>query len=168
MKHVIAGTWNGHPISRKHWVSVDLALKKGELVMNLDSPFYDNPKPGGPAGPTDGLWDFEVVELFLSGDGNRYLEVELGPHGHHLALILEGKRNIIEKKLPLEYTALIRGSRWRGTAAVPAAYIPGGRLTGNLYAIYGPAEARIHLALYPLGGDAPDFHRLEDFRPLLP
>lgn len=167
MQHVISTAWNGKALPRERWVFVDLAWSGGNLAVDVDSPFYGNPAPAGPAGPTEGLWEFEVVELFLLGGGCRYLEVELGPHGHYLALFLEGTRNITRRMLPLEYAARISGSRWRGAALIPENYIPEGAFSGNAYAIYGRAGKRRHLALYPLsGGDVPDFHRLEDFGPL--
>ena len=36
-----------------------------------------------------GLWDYEVVELFLlNSDTEEYLELEFGPHGHYLAWVI--------------------------------------------------------------------------------
>jgi hypothetical protein len=43
-------------------------------------------------------------------DGSRketYLELEFGPHAQHLALLLNGRKNIIEKCLPIQYEAKI-------------------------------------------------------------
>ena len=39
------------------------------------------------------LWDYEVVELFfLSSTTGLYLEVEFGPHGQHLGLLLNKRK----------------------------------------------------------------------------
>ena len=55
------------------------------------------------------LWDYEVVELFfLNSESKRYLEVEFGPHGQHLVLLLNGGPDqCLEHSLPLEYTCEI-------------------------------------------------------------
>ena len=65
------------------------------------------------------LWDYEVVEaFFLSSSSERYLELEFGPHGQHLVLLLDGRRNAIKHSLPLEYQATIDGKSWKGKAKV--------------------------------------------------
>ena len=51
-----------------------------------------------------GLWDYEVVEaFFLCSKTEQYLEIELGPHGHHLVLLLNGRKNIFKKCLPIKW-----------------------------------------------------------------
>ena len=42
-----------------------------------------------------------------SDNKETYLELEFGPHSHHLGLFLHGRRNIIEKCLPIQYEAKI-------------------------------------------------------------
>ena len=37
----------------------------------------------------------------------RYIEIELGPYGHHIILLLDGVRNAIAKLLPIQYEATI-------------------------------------------------------------
>ena len=37
----------------------------------------------------------------------RYIEIELGPHGHHIVLLLDGVRNAVAKLLPIQYEATI-------------------------------------------------------------
>ena len=54
------------------------------------------------------LWDYEVVEIFfLSSKDNMYLEVEFGPHGHHLGLLLKSRQKCIKHSFPIDYTAKI-------------------------------------------------------------
>ena len=81
------------------------------LVVSIDAPFYDDPAPvvrGSPrtdggfggGGGTPGLWDHEVVELFIAQAGqpfesSPYLEVELSPRGHYLCLRLAGERRVL-------------------------------------------------------------------------
>jgi len=46
--------------------------------IDVDAPLYNDPKsPTAQPGPVDGLWDYEVVEVFLLGSEQRYLEVEV-------------------------------------------------------------------------------------------
>ena len=87
--------------------------------MNVDAPFYDDPMPcrmkNNKRGNTlshngafMGLWDYEVVEaFFLCNETQQYLEVEVGPHGHHLVLLLDGRKNIIKESLPLKWDVTI-------------------------------------------------------------
>ena len=92
--------------------------KKGTIpciTIAVDAPFYNDPRPtdtnlshksssGDSKGSFMGLWDYEVVEaFFLSSETKQYLEVELGPHGHHLVLFLNGKKNIIKQCLPIKW-----------------------------------------------------------------
>lgn len=45
-------------------------------------------------------------------DNDEYLEVELGPWGQHLVLLLKGERHAIKHSLPLDYvvTARVNGT----------------------------------------------------------
>ena len=55
----------------------------------------------------------------------RYVEIELGPHGHHIVLFLDGVRNAVAKLLPIQYDAVIGESRlsvfwsWRVSSLTP-------------------------------------------------
>ena len=137
----------------------------GSLSIAVNAPFHGDPPPASPPGATDRLWEHEVVELFLLGADERYLEVELGPHGHHLVLRLHGRRSIEQQGMAIAYEARLRGARWSGRALVPAAWLPAGLDRCNAYAIHGAGPARRHLAAFPVPGREPDFHRLECFGP---
>jgi hypothetical protein len=163
---VISRTWNGETIASHERVTLELALDETALLVHVDAPFHDDPPPRAEPGSCDGLWEFEVVELFLLGDSQHYLEIELGPFGHYLVLQLRGPRQLHTKGLPLDYTAERAGDRWSGRARVPVAYLPAGLRSCNAYAIHGRSPARRYLASHPVQGDLPDFHRLDCFRPL--
>ncbi|MBW2421672.1 MAG: hypothetical protein JRH19_24240 [Deltaproteobacteria bacterium] len=167
MAHLeIAGSWDGAPLRPEERVHLELGLDGGALEIRVSAPFYRDPAPPAPAGSFDGLWQWEVVELFLLGEDERYLEIELGPHGHYLVLRLQGARRLIEKGLPIEYEVERDAERWRGLARVPSELLPPAIQGGNAYAIHGSGDARRYLALHPVPGPEPDFHRLELFRPL--
>lgn len=164
---VVAHTWDGRPVDAAEQAIVRVARAATHLTIDVSAPFHDDPPPEAPSGATDELWTHEVVELFLA-HGDRYTEVELGPHGHHLVLRLEGRRRPVERLLPISYRARIdrRRARWEGLAHVPSELLPPEPWTANAYAIHGVGDARRYLAAWPVPGPEPDFHRLECFRPL--
>ena len=116
------------------------------------------------------LWDFEVVELFVVGPGAEplYTEIELGPHGHHLLLLLRGVRKIVAMGLPLAYRAHIEGTTWRAQALLPRQLLPPPPHRLNAFAIDGVGRERRYLATHPVPGPEPDFHRLHLFPPHSP
>jgi hypothetical protein len=164
-KLVIGRTWDGELVAADERVHVSLLLGDQALIVNIEAPFHDDPPPSGPAGSFDGLWDFEVVEVFLLGAAEHYLELEFGPHGQYLALQLEGRRNVVARGLPLDYASDRQASRWTASAEVPLDSLPAGIHACNAYAIHGLAQERRYLATYP-GTGAPDFHQLTSFQPL--
>jgi len=160
---VIASTWDGVPILESERVRVALSLTAEVLAVDVESPFHGDPPPPGPAGSCDGLWEFEVVEVFLVGEDERYLEIELSPHGHHLALQLHHPRQVTARDLPVRYRCSREGGWWRGRAEVSAALLPPGLATVNAFAIHGIGPGRRFLAAHPTGGERPDFHRIAGF-----
>jgi hypothetical protein len=163
MTLLISSTWDGNALRAAEISEVRFFKENGELTVLVDAPFFGDPPPPAKPGPTDELWEHEVVELFLLGRDERYLEIELGPHGHHLVLQLHGRRNVTAKGLPIRYETEILGQRWRGAALVPLSYLPPGIERANAYAMHGPPDHRRYSAAFPVPGATPDFHRLEGF-----
>jgi len=169
----IAHTWDGHALPAHAHAELRLERRGDSLWLEVDAPFHGDPPPPLPAGPADRLWEHEVVELFLAGPGARYFELELGPHGHHLALVLDGVRQPLPEAPPVDYVAArVAGSpRFRGTARVAASVLPAGPLRANAYAVHASScvggEGRCHHAHAPVLGTHPDFHRLECFVPIV-
>lgn len=168
----IASTWDGQPLDPAESVTVGLAWELGFLRIQVDAPWHGDPPPDGPPGPTDRLWEHEVVEVFVAGPGQRgrtpYTEVELGPFGHHLVLRLRDVREVEDQGHPLELTVDRTRDRWRATAWVPGDLLPPRPHRVNAYAIHGEGEGRRHLAWQPVPGPAPDFHQPERFKRLDP
>ncbi len=162
----IERTWSGRPVGDDEAARIRLEAAPAGWTLWVEAPFHDDPPPLGSPGPTPGLWDFEVVELFLSGADEHYLEVELGPRGHHLVLRLEGRRRPVAEGLPLEVEVAIAEGRWSARAHLPEAWAPAGPHRANAYAIHGCGDQRRYLACHPTGGPRPDFHRLEAFEPV--
>lgn len=142
-------------------MTVEVVPGEERWEIRVDAPLHGDPLPPGPAGPTAELWEYEVVELFLAGPGERYLEIELGPGGHHLVLRLEGNRQVVEERLPMDFQVRMSDHRWMGRAWVPTGWLPPGPWRTNAYAIHGVGSQRRYLAAFPVPGEAPDFHRLE-------
>lgn len=170
MEFVINTTWDGRALQVSEFVTLTFLHSlstDGEIVLKLEAPFYGDPAPQSPPGPLFRLWDYEVVEVFILGDGNRYLEVEVGPHGHHLVLLLDGYRSAKVHSLDLKYEWQIVNNRWTGTVFIPAAYFPKGASKLNAYAIHGQGNSRVYSSLFPSETgkyEEPDFHRLEYFQ----
>ncbi len=158
-------TWNDEPLRPDERVRLELRLGPA-IEVEVEASFHGDPPPSAPPGRCERLWEFEVVELFLLGRDEQYLELELGPHGHFLALRLAGRRRVVADDLPVEYAAERHGARWLGRARARVADLPPGLVAANAYAIHGQGAARRHLAWTPVPGPAPDFHRLEHFAPL--
>jgi hypothetical protein len=164
----LASTWQGEPVPYGERVSVLLRASDGGLTIEVAAPFHGDPPPPGPPGPCEGLWEHEVVEVFLAGwaPASRpipYTEVELSPHGHYLVLRLEGARRVIERGLPLAFRAHRQGGRWVGEALLPLALLPPAPLRVNAFAIHGRGAGRRFLAWEPVPGSQPDFHRPDRF-----
>jgi hypothetical protein len=162
--------WQGLPLAAadQAWIAFERAGE--QLDVAFDAPYFGDPPPPMAAGAAPGLWEFEVIELFIAGPGEEYLELEFGPHGHYLVLQLCGVRKAkprpSQSALPLTYAVQIEGGRYRGRAQVPMSYLPDRSVRVNAYTIHGQAGARRYAAHAPVAGARPDFHRLECFVPL--
>ncbi|MFH2007090.1 MAG: hypothetical protein ABI333_10935 [bacterium] len=172
---VIASTWDGVALPQSERVILGLGSDGARLRITVDAPFHADPRPPHPAGPTPTLWEHEVVELFVLGTPPPgapppYTEVELGPHGHHLVLRLGGVRQLVDELLPLDFRAEVDAAgpspRWRGVALLEPTFLPPPPHRVNAYAIHGTGDGRRFLALHPVPGAQPDFHRLDRFERL--
>lgn len=163
----IACTWDGEALDEHERVDIALDVQDHESILKIDAPYHGDPAPTGDVGSTEQLWDHEVVELMLLGADDHYLEIELGPHGHYLLLLLEGRRNVVHQGMTMYYDAQIRADRWSGRARIPHSWLPRGWDRLNAYAMYGVGTKRRHLAWQPrrgaTAGDRPDFHTLSTF-----
>jgi hypothetical protein len=163
VKFDIAHTWDGVAVAPDAVVRVQWGAQT--VVVEVDAPYHGDPAPSVGAGPVDGLWEYEVVELFVVGRDGTYTELELGPHGHHLLLQLSAVRVVAAKMLPVAFDAQIAGERWRGRAELPRDQFPAHPVSVNAYRIHGQGEQRRYLAHAPVPGPQPDFHRLSCFAP---
>lgn len=167
----IGSTWDGSPVGPDESVEVRLTDDGDRVRIDVDAPFHGDPPPLAHPGSVEGLWEHEVVEVFVAGPADAegrvpYTEIEVGPHGHHLVLKLLGVRQAVARALPLVLHARIAGDRWTATAWIDRALLPAGPRRVNAYAIHGAGAARRYLAWTPLPGPRPDFHQPARFRPV--
>jgi hypothetical protein len=160
---VVAQSWDGVGVAEEERVVVRVMVDGEAMVIEVDAPFFGDPAPGHAVGATPGLWEHEVVELFVVGPGEQYTEVELGPFGHHLVLQLAGRRNVVASGLPVAFEAVIAGDRWRGRAVLHVGLLPGRPWRVNAFAIHGVGAGRVYRAAFAVPGAVPDFHRLDCF-----
>jgi hypothetical protein len=164
----IRWTWDGHPVQGGPRVRIE--EQGAELVVHIAAPIYGAAPVEGPPGRRWELWEHEVVELFLAGPGapgaTEYVELELAPTGHWLALRLRGTRNIVDEDVPVRATAARLGEHWTGTLRIDRDQLPAGPLRVLATAAHGQPGARRYLAHVPLPADKPDFHQLHRFTAL--
>ena len=181
----IASLWDGTKLNTADQISISIDVTRLPespsndpcLVISIDAPFYNDPAPPADAQKNlDGLWEYEVVEVFIKGRHDKYVELEMGPHGHYLVLVCDGYRQCFLRGIePVSYETKIEENRWKGRMICPIRVlppptdIPSAPYSFNAYAIRNnPAGGRIHAAVFPPFRAeeeyaVPDFHKLELF-----
>ena len=165
----ISHTWNGESVAAAERCFVEVTGTETAWLVEVNAPFHGDPPPPAPSGSLDGLWSFEVVELFVAAAGPDnggvdYTEVELSPPGHYLILRFAGVRRRVARLEPLSAHCRITGDRWHGRIELPRGALPPPPWRANAFAMHGLGEARRHLAATPLPGGRPDFHQPRVFR----
>ena len=171
MRITVSSLWDGSPLPVHKQVVLTLEVVEGgsSLSITVDSPYYGDPSPTTPNPRScEELWEFEVVELFIKGRADRYIEIEMGPHGHCLILTFNGYRDCSQRGLlPISYEAKISQLRWTGTMLLPLSLLPPSPDVYNAFAIHNKSSGgREYCIAFPPGdsGCTPDFHTLELFR----
>ena len=157
------------------YANIILEWQNQGLFLRWNAQFHQNPPP--PFSPVDdcwGLWNYEVVELFIVGRDEHYLELEWGPYGHHLTLKLKGVRTIYSKEKPSFLPEIIQSSptQWTGSYCIPYDFLPppqSGSFSSvfsyqvNAFAIWGEEVDRTYAVAFSLEGSQPDFHQIHQF-----
>ena len=184
--------WEGTQLGPEEETQVTFSVEGETLRIQVDAPYWGNEAPPRPSGEECiCLWEFEVVEVFIKGRLDKYLEVEMSPHDQYLILALDGHRQVFHESLnPLSYKSCItkptsptkarsKGQRWLGEMVVPLTLLPPPLVAGempmfnfNAYALHNTPEGRRRVcALFPVSPDVmeyeePDCHRLHLFQPM--
>ena len=104
--------------SQQPQLSLSLTKEKA-IKIEFVAPFLGNQPPDAPRGRLWGLWEYEVLELFIAGANDEYLELEFGPFEHHLALYFKGERKLKEDRVNLSSLSFWRTSEPFETQATP-------------------------------------------------
>ncbi len=166
-----------HPYSNgdKYQVFVDIQVLSDSLIAHFNviaSELHTSDKFSREGWCNNKLWDFDVVELFLSRDSKtkHYLELQVSPLGQKLALLIKKPRVEVEDYKPaaIEASAIITERGFEAKFQIKASDIPGddGLIKGNAHACLGPETARSYYSLHKGDSGAPDFHKPEFFRTL--
>lgn len=161
--------------SQQHIVSVDYHLQKDVLKVHFTVEFsklYVSNAFSMDTFENWGLWETDVVELFVTRSLNRtpYLELQLSPLGQKFALVVESPRAKFSypQKLDLKVSSHLDPKRWDGEFYLPYDQIPGNSsdIYGNFHACLGHARERSYFAYQVNDESTPDFHRPDLFTKL--
>ncbi|MBI4713747.1 hypothetical protein HY771_00975 [Candidatus Uhrbacteria bacterium] len=159
--------WNGDVCPDDRVFAVfDLSTVSEGINVRAESPVLldQSIPPEIPIGNrVEGLWNFDVVELFLVGPGHQYLEIELGAGGHFLILGFDRIRHRSNEYINFHPVLSFRKTSektWVSEFTIPWKMIPENLRALNAFMI---ASGQF-LAYSPLPGDKPDFHQ-PDFYP---
>jgi hypothetical protein len=159
---------------------VKLKYQSSGLTFWTQAPWWQNPAPDGAPRSVWGLWDYEVLEIFIVGEGGRYLELEIGPYGHYLMLMLHAPREIEHQQLAPDRLECLRTSSelvqestgsWSSEGLINNEHLPAPYLNEemtpywrvNSFWCFNKGAQRYHFCAYPLPGERPDFHQPERF-----
>jgi hypothetical protein len=162
-----------HQVEASWGVDAGRGLLRAEFRVEGPRPRVN---PALPVGVSQwGLWDWDVVEVFVSaGQANTpYLELQLSPLGQHVELLIHEPR----RRWDAEFRSGFRGETrpWDGrawTARFEVPLTPLGwngdpvRVRGNFFAILGEPERREYFSAFLPPQAQPDFHLPDRFRPL--
>ena len=163
-------TWNGEALAEADVGNVALSSAGERLALSWDIPLAAPGRaPDTPAGFTDGLWEHDVVELFLAdaSESERYFELEIGPRGHWLALTFDGvrARSAELRDLRLDLMQDMTDGRWCGRATFPSTDLADSIGRGPFKILFaaclGHGETRRLRCSPPLPGEMADFHQPE-------
>ena len=163
---IIKHEWDGTPLPSKDHIFIEIEMNKDGLAFHVSAASYEDAKPPTEKDPERGtweLWNYEVVELFFVGENGEYTEVEVGRHGHHLVLQLDGPRSIVQKEIPMLWEPDAARDSWYGFGQLSCRWLPNKITHFNAFAIHTVNGERRYCCLKPLPGPQPDFHQPHRF-----
>lgn len=138
-------------------------IDQGLLITAKAPKFSVEHQPNVPTGTRfDGLWEFDVLEIFFVGEGEKYLEIELGTAGHYLVLSFDGIRRRVndfyDKSFDHNFVRNDDGSTV-STILIPNDILPPVITRANAFVIGGQE----FLAYAQLPGEKENFHQPQAF-----
>lgn len=167
MELSISRRWDGTPLEPLDVLELKIEETPQEIAVEFVAHLtHVYTVPNAPVGFTNGLWDYDVVELFFARPDGSYLEIEVGPAGHWLVYEFSGYREASDKSpRPLQYTAHVDNGEWRGEFKIPQTWlrVPLQECRMNIYQIRNTETGREYIAWRSIPSIEPDFHRVECF-----
>jgi hypothetical protein len=161
-----------HPENAAHATRVDADIRlegsrlSARFQVRSARPVSSN--PGLPSNQSQwGLWDWDVVELFVSCTPGRlpYYEFQVSPLGQHFELEIHEPRKRFNREFRSGFTYSARhlsGGDWDAEMSIPLTRLgwdgDPASITGNAFAILGPSDARTYWSLFEGQQVKPDFH----------
>jgi hypothetical protein len=131
----------------------------------------------GAEGSHWGLWDWDVVEVFVSTGGSGYFEFQVSPlnQGFELRIFEPRKRFDRDFRCAWTHEASVSGAagarEWSARMSLPLRELgwdgDSGKLRGGAFAILGETPTRGYWSLFLPPQQKPDFHLPAEFRPLV-
>ncbi len=158
-------------------LQVAMQLHGGDLQVEFQvrtpEPLFVNPALTG-KGSHWGLWDWDVVELFLSVSDECYYEFQVSPLGQFFELQIFEPRKRFNRQFHspgAKFTASsLTPDGWNAQMRLPLQALRWDgnlrKLRGNAFAILGPPEKKTYWSLFLPQQAQPDFHRPEFFQQL--
>ena len=159
MKFEVRNRWNGEPCPKDIWadfivmedekgVHIHVTLPEDGFIRVPDAPAYTR---------IDGLWEYDVAELFFVLDNGRYIEFEIDREGHYLLLEFDEprKRSNDHVHTALEIDTSTIGGEIHHKITLPKDIFTSKIVKANTFVIAGGE----FLAWNPVPGDQPDFHQ---------
>lgn len=174
----ISADWDGRKLFRPFRFRLELHSGSGELgaiIARFDVPIPPLSRQPQPAGSfVEGLWNFDVAELFLRGDpAGAYQEFNLSPFGEWWSCGFSSYRcgRTPSPDFVLRAESRHTAGGWSGELTIPLAGlrakgIDSSAMAAHVSAISGPGAERRYISSNPLAGETPDFHRAETFEVL--
>lgn len=162
----LATDWFGAPLASA--IEIHLGLSGDRILFGAHGVGIPRCADATPGAFIEGLWERDVVELFLGEPGSaRYQEFNLSPRGAWWTMGFSGYRvRMTTNPMPgVRCFADVVGETWRSAIEIPlreltiAWSLDNGTL--NVTAIHGLPQQFATVA--DLGGGEPDFHRAERF-----
>lgn len=180
----LLGLVHGPRLRSEQRVSVGFGATSSEFLVRMEirgfEPIarFELGPPG--SGPHWGLWESDVVEVFVADLGSNsarlpYYEFQISPLGQYFELEIRTPRVAVNR----DYRS---GGRWMATRlgdsgdgwdalfripwtaiGVKHSQVPT-EVLGNVFAILGQGKDKRHLSLFTPAQDQPDFHLPEHFQ----
>lgn len=149
--------WDSTPLAPEDRVSVEVSFGP-TVTVRFDVKFQHPSIPDAPPGFFDGLWEYDVFELFAAATNGHYLEIEVGTGGHWLAYWFQSYRKRRTDEPPREGFKIESGG-----FSFPGSWLPAApeECRWNFFVIRRTiAGDREYLAWQSDPTIPPDFHRV--------